>query len=830
MFAKLKRWPLGAWVLAASLLVWAVVVAGTLSQLGQPFPGARVTSALTLSDTNLPGWPAMRAGMQAWDAIAEVDGIPVDDGAALKAALRSGGAERDVAYTVQRGARRFQAWVPIRPFAWRDFLEGFAPYFLVGFVMLFVGAAGAILKPANRAARANLWLSAGMALYFAFNNDYDYAQWASPLFYYGFALLFAAAALAMTLHFPDTMPWVARAKWRARLPYAVAAALFAGIAGEMALLGPTPQADELATNIVSGWASLVLVAGVALFGWRLKTEARPQEREQIKVLLMGILYAFLPTLAVVILPRAWNAAAPAWASALALFAWVIFPLSVVYAIVRHRLFDIDKLIKRTTTYALVTAGLVAGYFALAAGIRVLARAVVGTVEASEWENLLVTGLIAVAFVPLRQGIARLVDRLFDREAYDFAEIVSRVTDTAQNTLEVTELQRVFMDALDESIKPSYAYLLRAVPPGDVLMPVGEGSVRGAVPEPALKVFLDDPFLKEGLRHKRTYTPVTGTTGRLSPLAALKDHHSQPLKVGTETVGLVILGPRLSDQAFSATDIRLVEALQVPLASAIKTAALLEDKLTKDRMEQELKRAREVQVAMLPKALPQLPGLGVAASSEPCLEASGDTYDALTLPDGRAAFLVADVAGKGIAAALATAALKAGLAAQTEQDPEVMPMLTALNRVMHHLSKDAKAKSFTTCLYAILDPAARRLSYAAAGHFPPLVVKGATGAALELPLAGGFPLGVRASGKYAPREVPLDPGDVVVLYTDGVTEAPSGTEPDDPFEGERLAAVVARHRHEGPEAIRGAIVRAVSRHLGHRPADDDLTLMVIKLDP
>lgn len=828
MLATLKRWPFGAWAFLVGLLVWTALLAGTLSCLGQPFPGARVTSARTLSDTNLPSWPAMRAGMQAWDAIAEVDGIPIADGAALKAALRSGG-PRAVAYTVVRGDRTFQTWVPIAPFTWRDFLEGFAPYFLVGIVMLAVGAAGAILKPANPAARANLLLSFGMALYFAFNNDYDFAQWASPLFYYGAALLFASAALSMTLHFPATLPWAAAARWRRALPYGVALVLFAAIAAQMGLLGPTPQADEAATLVVSAWASVVLLAGVVLFAWRLKTEARPQEREQIKVLLMGILYAFAPTLAVVILPRAWNATAPAWASALALVAWVIFPLSVVYAIVRHRLFDIDKLIKRTTTYAAVTVGLLAGYFGLAAGIRSVARAVSGTALASEWENLLVTGVIAVAFVPLRQGVSKLVDRIFDREAYDFAEIVSRVTDTAQNTLEVEELQRVFMDAIDEAIKPSYAYLLRAVSPGDVLMPVGEAAMRGAAPDPALKVFLDDPFLKEGLKHKRTYVPETGTTGRLSPLAALRDHHSQPLKVGTETVGLVILGPRLSEQPFSSTDVRLVEALQVPLASAIKTAGLLDDKLAKDRMEQELKRAREVQVAMLPKTLPELPGVSIAASSVPCFEASGDYYDALTLEGGRAAFVVADVAGKGIAAAMATAVAKAALAAQAEQDPEVVPMLGALNRVMHHISKNASAKSFTTCLYAILDPHARTLAYAAAGHFPPLVVKGGSGQALELPLAGGFPLGVRAAGKYAPRTLDLEPGDVVVLYTDGVTEAPAASGEDDPFEVERLAQVVSRHRHEAPEAIRRAIEAAVAAHLGPRPADDDVTLLVLKVD-
>jgi sigma-B regulation protein RsbU (phosphoserine phosphatase) len=307
-------------------------------------------------------------------------------------------------------------------------------------------------------------------------------------------------------------------------------------------------------------------------------------------------------------------------------------------------------------------------------------------------------------------------------------------------------------------------------------------------------------------------------------------------VGEEVVGLVILGPKRSDEDYSAEDKQLVAATRLPLASALKTAALVDDKLFKDRVEQELKRAREVQEAMLPRAVPALPGFDFAASSVPCYEASGDYYDFVDLPDGRVGVAVADVAGKGIAAAMATAMAKSGLYNQSQTDPEVIPVMGALNRLLHAVSKHSAAKSFTTCIYALLDPTARKLTFSTAGHFPPHHYDATTGRITEFPLGGGFPLGVREKAKYMSYEVHLHPGDVLVFYTDGVTEAqaredlpPGGpVEPGEMFESERLSAVLLANKHKSAEEIHHAIVEAVESFVDGGPQTDDITVVVVKV--
>ncbi|MFP5501054.1 MAG: PP2C family protein-serine/threonine phosphatase, partial [Candidatus Sericytochromatia bacterium] len=528
-------------------------------------------------------------------------------------------------------------------------------------------------------------------------------------------------------------------------------------------------------------------------------------------------------------------APPPLVTSLSYFFRIFFPLALAYAIIRHRLFDIQIIIKKTTIYAALTAFLVGGYFATAAAIRTLANALLGAGAASDWENVVATAVIAVAFMPVRTAVTNAVDKLFFRTKYDFREVVARITGMAQASLDISGMKREFLEAVGEALHPRYVYILSMVPQGDVLQTVGSVAVWGDAPVPELKVFVDDPLLqREGRDREVQYVPGTGLTGMLSPLAALGPHYRVPLKVGEEVVGLVILGPKRSDEEYSAEDRQLLAATRLPLATALKTAALVDDKLFKDRMDQELKRAREVQEAMLPRDLPAVPGYEFAASSVACLEASGDYYDFLPLPDGRLGLAVADVAGKGIAAALATAMAKSGLYNQTQTDPEVLPVMTALNRLIHSVSKHAASKSFTTMIYAVLDPASRRLKFSCAGHFPPHHYDASAGAITEFPLAGGFPLGVRDKSKYVEREITLAPGDVVVLYTDGVTEAQApdqpvpGFEPGECFESERLSEVILANKHRSADEIHQAIKEAVEAHVAGGPQTDDITIVVIKV--
>ncbi|MNS41592.1 Phosphoserine phosphatase RsbU [compost metagenome] len=826
-----------AWVAIVGLALWAVVLVATVSQVNQPFPGFRVGYCRTVSDFNEPRWTGIRAGLRSADAIIAVDGRPVESGRAIIAHSRAVAVGTPVRYDIVREGKPQTLTVPTQVFGLGDFLLSFGVFFAVGLVMLFIGAAAALAKPNNPAARANLVLSTGMALTFVFSNDYDLAQLFHPALYFAAVLLYASGALAMAFTFPDASTWARRWPWTRALPSATGGILLAGVLGAFITQGQTPDAEALAASVFL-WPTVVLVISGATFARRLWRTRVPDHRLQLLAILWGMAVAYLPVMILDKAPRLLaGQVPPPLLTNLAYAFWIAYPLALAYAIVKHRAFDIELIIKRTTVYASLTAFLVGGYFASAAFIRAVANALLGAGHASDWENVLATGIIVAAFGPVRALVTREVDRRFFRTDYDFRQVVATVSETAEGTLEIDELKRRFADEVELALRPRYMYILSktAEGNGDLLTPQGDSAMRGATPEPFLKVPFDDPVLQRSIEEREMYVPKTGMTGLISQLALLGPHYPVPLQVGDEVVGLLILGPKLSDQEYTSDDRQLLGAIRGTLASAIKRATLLEDKLFKDRMEQELKRAREVQEAMLPRSLPAVSGFEFAASSLPCYEASGDYYDFVELPDGRWGVAVADVAGKGIAAAMATAMAKSGLYSQSQVDPEVIPVLTALNRLLHNVSKHAAAKSFTTCLYALLDPTGKRLTYSCAGHFPPIYYDSAADKVIEFPAAGGFPLGVREKSKYVAQEIQLHPGDVLVFFTDGVTEAqaperPSDAtvEPGEMFETDRLQALVAAHRHRSAHEIHQAIQEAVETFVEGGPQTDDITLVVLKV--
>ncbi|MDB5097508.1 MAG: serine phosphatase [Cyanobacteria bacterium RYN_339] len=831
--------PLGLACLAA-LVVWAWVLVATLGNVGLPFPGFRLGSCLTVSAFNQPSWAGMRAGLASGDAVLTIDGRPARSAPEALAAVRALPVGSRLAYGIDREGKRFDVVVASQRFGWPDFLASFAPAFGIGLTMIAIALAVLALGPPSAAAGATGWLSLGMGLFFVLLCDYDLAQRFHPLAYFGAILLFASASLALAISFPSLPAWAERRRWLLAAPYAVGTILFAVAGATFARLGPTPSAEVSATLIILLWPTLGLLGTLAALVVRLVRDRDARHRSQLQVLLFGMAAAFLPSLLALALPSLFTGQPFSWLlTSLSLAAWVLFPLSLAYAIVRHNLFDIRLVVKRTTTYAALTAFLIGGYFGVAAALRGLAAQLGGMDASTDWQNALATAIIAVAVVPVRNAVTRLVDGLFFRTRYNFREVVARVTTKSHTTLDVSEMKLQFMIAIDEALHPRYLYILTMLPEGGILATVGLQASWGDAPAPHLHVHQDDPLLTRfSWDAEVDYMPATGLTGLLSPLAALGPHYRIPLQVGDEVVGLVILGPKRSDEPYSVEDRELLAATRLPLATALKTAAMLDDRLFKDRMDQELQRAREVQEAMLPRELPATPGFAFAASSVPCFEASGDYYDFLPLPDGRLGIAVADVAGKGIAAALATAMAKSGLYIQAQTDPEVQPVLTALNKLIHNASKNAASKSFTTCIYAVLDPAEMKLTYACAGHPPPLHYSAAAGTITQFPILGGFPLGVRGHATYRAQDVRLAPGDVLLFYTDGVTEAqapedlPAGgdPEPGEPFETDRLAEVLVANHHRPAAAIHDAIKQAVEAFTHGAPPADDLTLVVVKAQP
>jgi serine phosphatase RsbU (regulator of sigma subunit)/anti-sigma regulatory factor (Ser/Thr protein kinase) len=242
----------------------------------------------------------------------------------------------------------------------------------------------------------------------------------------------------------------------------------------------------------------------------------------------------------------------------------------------------------------------------------------------------------------------------------------------------------------------------------------------------------------------------------------------PLVSQGELIGVLNLGPRLSEQDYSSDDRRLLDNLAAQAAPALRVGQLVREQeaeaATRQRFEQELEVARLIQQHFLPKELPELAGWQIAAFYRPAREVGGDFYDVIPLPDGRVGFVIGDVTDKGVPAALVMSATRSVLRASAQR---LIEPGEVLERVNEHLCPDMPEKMFVTCLYGVLDIESGLFRFANAGHDLPYV-QTADGV-VEL-RARGMPLGLMPGMSYEEKEATLQPGDSVLLHSDGVLEA------------------------------------------------------------
>lgn len=302
----------------------------------------------------------------------------------------------------------------------------------------------------------------------------------------------------------------------------------------------------------------------------------------------------------------------------------------------------------------------------------------------------------------------------------------------------------------------------------------------------------------------------------------RGHAVVPLLVEGRSVGALVIDartPRLLDQQ----EIRLLRLMAAQAALAIEKARLHLEELKGQALEKEMAVGQEIQLSLLPKRLPSLPGWEFAAFYEAARLVGGDFYDFFELAGEaqRLGVVVADVAGKGVPAALLMALGRTVIRATALDGKSPAAVLSRANGLIRN---DSHSDLFLTAFYAALDTESGRMVYASAGHNPPLWVRADDGQVQQL-AAQGTVLGVFEAIELEEREIAVAPGDLLVFYTDGVTEA---MDKDNRLFGEgRLEAVVAANAQAGAEQVQEAVVRAVRAHAGNRAQSDDLTLFVIK---
>src|SRR6266571_2908960 len=294
----------------------------------------------------------------------------------------------------------------------------------------------------------------------------------------------------------------------------------------------------------------------------------------------------------------------------------------------------------------------------------------------------------------------------------------------------------------------------------------------------------------------------------------------PLGVGEKVFGIVYADSPLAEGRFTEDHLKVLTTLASVAAIRVQNARLMEEQLERERLERELQVASEIQQRFQPASAPQVAGYELQGISFPCYEIGGDYYDFIQREDGRLIVALGDVSGKGPAAALLMSSLHAAIHAQTGSHDSLVATISAVNR---YLADNIPPNRFVTLFYAELDPESGAVSFLNAGHNPPLIVH-AAGTVAQL-ASGGLPLGIKRDGDYREGRTQLQPGDVLVIYSDGVTEAASPT--GEEFGPTRLYEVVSRNIDASAAGIRDRIESALTKFAQGTRAGDDITLVIAK---
>lgn len=304
----------------------------------------------------------------------------------------------------------------------------------------------------------------------------------------------------------------------------------------------------------------------------------------------------------------------------------------------------------------------------------------------------------------------------------------------------------------------------------------------------------------------------------------------PLVFRDRFFGVLAVTNPAGDQLFNESDFTLMQSLAEQAALALHNAEFLHLQLERRQLDLDLSIASGIQQMLLPRELPRLPGIELDARYTPAQRVGGDLYDFFALSESRLGVAVADVSGKGIPASLLMAMCRTNLRQIAARHASPSRVLTELNQT---LAMDIQAGLYVTMLYAIIDLASNTVTVARAGHEQPLFVRRdpASGglARAEFVESEGMALGLVPDEIFslamAERIEAFAPGDVLVLYTDGLTEAPN--EEGREFSGARLADVVRTWQAKTPREINDAILEGVQRFTGDTPQRDDFTLVTVK---
>ncbi len=287
-----------------------------------------------------------------------------------------------------------------------------------------------------------------------------------------------------------------------------------------------------------------------------------------------------------------------------------------------------------------------------------------------------------------------------------------------------------------------------------------------------------------------------------------------------SLGMIALSSRAHKRRFSEDDMELLVSLASVAALRIRNVALAEEAAERRRLEEELRLARQIQVELLPDRLPEVPGYSLLAGNMPSRKVSGDYYQVVERSNGECVVMVSDVSGKGMAASILTASLEALTAGPVEVGEEPDRIFEMVSR---QLFRRTASEKYATAFLGVFKTGADELRYSSAGHNPAILM--CADGEISLLASTGLPLGLLPDNRYRAEVTRLGPGDTLVIYTDGITEASDAEGRE--YGIDRLIGICRDHRAEDLEALAGAVESDLDAFVGRVPYADDRTFLLVR---
>jgi sigma-B regulation protein RsbU (phosphoserine phosphatase) len=829
-------------------------------------------------ETVEPGGPAEKAGFRVGDKIVALDDVSEPEAlrrklVAISDAYHVGDRHHAI---VERDGQRLRLEYQVES-NYRDWLHLLALMFgnLVALAFLATGLGVFFLKPRDR--QVLLFCLAFVAISTFFGNILPVYLRRLPLgtghLIWFVQTMLSIFALPLTLHFFLTFPSPVGLvkRWPRLMPVIyIPSILFLPVAiigslPPMYNFDLSPWLRESLRSLDFSWyirlvAIVYFVAGIIALAVNYRAAVSPDHRRRVRVLMVGTIVGFGPLVALTGLGRRALLFTHEWEAAVG-FLVLFAPLSVAYAIIKHRLFDLRLVIRRSLQYAL------ARHVLFAVLISPMALLIIDLIAShgnfirhqlqEEYPRIGLYLLAGALLISVHRPLMSWLDRKFFREAYDARKILSELAEKIGLMVNTQELMSMVMGEIDKSLHIKCGALLLCDPGSDFFC---SHHTIGHHPCP-ISIPVESRLVAE-LEKSRAWPLEVHSDEAVAGLRELPPADRQllreaginlivPLRLSNKVIGMMLLGEKQSEEPYSKEDKELLMTVAAQTALGIERARLSSEMAEEEKLKREMEIAQEVQAQLFPQSVPRLATLDVAGVCRPAQGVGGDYYDFLPLAPGRLGVAIGDISGKGISAALLMANLQASLRSQAAVAGNNVAQL--MSQVNSLLFRSTSINKYATLFYAAYDEVTQALTYVNAGHNAPLLVRSPSlrrpegiarmirpvasgnlalvpevenGASICRLETGGTIIGAFEASIFQQETLHLEPGDVLVAYTDGVIEAHSSQ--GEAFGEERLEQLVLDNHAASARDLVHRIVETVSDFTRGTHQHDDMTLVVLKI--